>query len=183
MSRIGKLPIPVPAGVDVSLDGQRVAIKGAGGELGLAVREPIRVGWSEDGSKKELIVTRPSDTKENRSLHGLTRALLANMVQGVTEGFKKELEIIGVGYRVQAKGSGLEFRLGYSHSIHYPAPAGIRLEAPTPTSVVVRGADKQAVGHTAAVIRSLRPPEPYKGKGIRYRGENVRRKAGKTASS
>ena len=180
MSRIGKMPVEVPAGVTVTLDGQRVAARGPKGELELNVRAPIAVGW-QDEPGRTIVVTRPTDEKRHRALHGLTRALIANIVQGVSQGFSKTLEIVGVGYRAQAKGNGLELRLGFSHNIEYPAPDGIRLETPNPTTIVVSGADKQQVGHTAAVIRSFRPPEPYKGKGVRYQGEYVRRKAGKTA--
>jgi len=174
------MPVEVPAGVTITLNGQSVAAKGPKGELRLDVRSPIAVGWKST-SRKTIVVTRPTDQKSHRALHGLTRALIANMVLGVSQGFSKTLEIVGVGYRAQAKGQGLELRLGFSHAIEYPAPKGISLETPTPTTIVVRGPDKQQVGHTAAVIRSFRPPEPYKGKGIRYRGEHVRRKAGKTA--
>ena len=180
MSRIGKLPVPVPSGVEVTLDGQCVAARGPRGELSLEVRSPITVDW-EGGDGKALVVRRPTDRKEHRALHGLTRALVANIVQGVSEGFSKTLEIVGVGYRAETTSSGLQLRLGFSHFIDYPAPEGITLETPNPTTIVVSGADKQQVGHTAAVIRSFRPPEPYKGKGVRYQGEHVRRKAGKTA--
>lgn len=181
MSRIGKMPVEVPAGVTVTLDGQRVAARGPKGELELEVRSPISVGWNGDGNKS-IVVTRPSDRKDHRALHGLTRALINNIVIGVSEGFSKTLEIVGVGYRAQTRGKGLELRLGFSHNIDYPAPDGISFETPNPTTIVVSGVDKQQVGHTAAVIRSFRPPEPYKGKGIRYQGEHVRRKAGKTAA-
>ena len=180
MSRIGKMPVEVPAGVTVTLDGQRVAARGPKGALELDVRSPIAVGWA-DNAGKSIVVTRPTDQKDHRALHGLTRALIANIVQGVSQGFSKTLEIVGVGYRAQTKGKGLELRLGFAHTIDYPAPDGISFEAPNPTTIVVRGADKQQVGHVAAVIRSFRPPEPYKGKGVRYQGEYVRRKAGKTA--
>ncbi len=180
MSRIGKMPVEVPAGVTVTLDGQRVAARGPKGALELDVRSPIAVGWA-DNAGKSIVVTRPTDQKDHRALHGLTRALIANIVQGVSQGFSKTLEIVGVGYRAQTKGKGLELRLGFSHTIDYPAPDGISFETPNPTTIVVRGADKQQVGHVAAVIRSFRPPEPYKGKGVRYQGEYVRRKAGKTA--
>ncbi len=180
MSRIGKMPVEIPAGVTVTLDGQRVAARGPKGQLEFEVRTPITVGWGGDGGK-EIVVTRPTDQKDHRALHGLSRALINNIVLGVSQGFSKTLEIVGVGYRAQTRGNGLELRLGYSHNIEYPAPDGISFETPSPTTIVVRGADKQLVGHTAAVIRSFRPPEPYKGKGIRYQGEHVRRKAGKTA--
>ena len=180
MSRIGKMPVEVPAGVTVTLDGRRVAARGPKGELELDVRPPIAVGWQGEPGRT-IVVTRPTDQKAHRALHGLTRALIANIVEGVNRGFSKTLEIVGVGYRAQARGNGLELRLGFSHNIEFPAPDGIRLETPNPTTIVVSGADKQQVGHTAAVIRSFRPPEPYKGKGVRYQGEFVRRKAGKTA--
>ena len=175
MSRIGKLPIPVPSGVEITLDGQDVTVKGPKGTLSHRVAEPISV-VQEDGT---LLVQRPNDERESRALHGLTRSLVANMVTGVTAGFEKTLEIRGVGYRVQARGSDLEFALGFSHPVPVPAPAGITFEVQTPTRFVVRGIDKQVVGETAAKIRKLRRPDPYKGKGVRYAGENVRRKVGK----
>lgn len=185
MSRIGKMPVPVPAGVEVTLDGRRLAAKGPQGELELEVAEPIAVSWREPAGAggKALVVTRPSDEKKLRALHGLTRSLIANVIQGVSEGFAKTLEIVGVGYRAEAKGGGLHLRLGFSHPIDYPAPKGIAFETPDPTTIVIKGPDKQQVGHVAAVIRAFRPPEPYKGKGVRYRGEQVRRKAGKTAGT
>ena len=175
MSRIGKLPIPVPSGVEVTLSGQEVTIKGPKGTLSHTVAEPIRIS-QEDGT---LLVQRPDDERESRALHGLTRSLVANMVTGVTDGFAKTLEIRGVGYRVQARGSDLEFALGFSHPVPVKAPEGITFEVQTPTRFIVRGIDKQAVGETAAKIRMLRRPDPYKGKGVRYAGENVRRKVGK----
>jgi large subunit ribosomal protein L6 len=175
MSRIGKLPIPVPSGVEVTLAGQDVTVKGPKGTLNLTVAEPIRI-TQEDGT---LLVSRPNDERESRSLHGLTRSLVANMVTGVTTGFEKILEIRGVGYRVQARGSNLEFALGYSHPVPVEAPEGVTFEVQTPTRFIVRGIDKQVVGETAAKIRNLRRPDPYKGKGVRYAGENVRRKVGK----
>ncbi len=180
MSRIGKQPIEIPEGVSVSLSGQRVAAKGPQGELVLDVTDPITVAWQGEPGRT-LVVRRPSDQKSHRALHGLNRALIANAVEGVRTGFSKTLEIVGVGYRAQTRGNGLELRLGFSHLVEFPAPAGITLETPNPTTIVVKGPDKQQVGHIAAVIRSFRPPEPYKGKGIRYQGEYVRRKAGKTA--
>ncbi len=183
MSRIGKKPIPVPTGVRVTLDGQRVAADGPQGQLELEVPAPILVQWDEERDQETLVVKRPSDAKEHRSLHGLTRSLVANLVEGVGKGFSKTLEIVGVGYRVQAEGTGLRLSLGFSHTIDYAAPDGIRFELPNQTTIVVRGVDKQQVGHTAAVIRSFRPPEPYKGKGIRYQGEHIRRKAGKKAGA
>jgi large subunit ribosomal protein L6 len=176
MSRIGRLPIPVPAGVDVAITGQDVTVKGPKGQLALTVVQPIVVAKAEDGT---LAVTRPNDERQNRSLHGLTRTLIANMVTGVTTGYSKSLEIVGVGYRVQPKGAGLEFALGYSHSIQVDAPEGIAFTVESPTKLTVTGIDKQQVGEVAANIRKLRKPEPYKGKGIRYAGEAVRRKVGK----
>jgi large subunit ribosomal protein L6 len=176
MSRIGRLPIPVPSGVDVAIAGQDVTVKGPKGQLALTVVSPIQVERAEDGA---LAVSRPNDERANRSLHGLTRTLIANMVTGVTTGYSKNLEIVGVGYRVQPKGAGLEFALGYSHSIQVDAPEGISFTVESPTKLTVSGIDKQQVGEVAANIRKLRKPEPYKGKGIRYAGEAVRRKVGK----
>lgn len=175
MSRIGKLPIAVPGGVTVTIDGQQVSVKGPKGELSLVVAEPIRVA-QEDG---QLLVTRPDDERASRSLHGLTRTLINNNIIGVTEGYAKQLEVVGTGYRVQQKGTGLELALGFSHPVQVEAPAGITLEVEGNTKITVRGIDKQAVGEAAANIRKLKKPEPYKGKGIRYAGEVVRRKAGK----
>ena len=175
MSRIGRLPIPVPAGVDVTIEGPQVTVKGPKGTLQHTVVEPISV--VKDGA--EIVVTRPNDERDARSRHGLTRTLVANMVTGVTTGFSKNLEIVGVGYRVQPKGAGLEFALGYSHSIQVDAPEGISFTVESPTKLTVSGIDKQQVGEVAANIRKLRKPEPYKGKGIRYAGEVVRRKVGK----
>jgi large subunit ribosomal protein L6 len=177
MSRIGKLPITVPSGVDVTIDGQTVTVKGPRGELTHTVAEPIRVAREEDGT---LAVTRPDDQRKSKELHGLSRTLVSNMVTGVTNGYEKRLEIVGVGYRVQAKGPAtLEFALGYSHSITVNAPDGITFTVETPTRFSVQGIDKQSVGEVAANIRKLRKPEPYKGKGVRYAGEQVRRKVGK----
>ncbi len=176
MSRIGRLPIPVPAGVDVAIDGRDVRVKGPKGELALTVVSPINVQKDEDGT---LAVTRPDDERQSRSLHGLTRTLIANMVTGVTTGYSKTLEIVGVGYRVQPRGQGVEFALGYSHSIQVDAPDGISFTVDSPTKLTVTGIDKQKVGEVAANIRKVRKPEPYKGKGIRYSGEVVRRKVGK----
>ncbi|MEN9660802.1 MAG: hypothetical protein RLZZ443_731 [Actinomycetota bacterium] len=175
MSRIGKLPIPVPAGVEVKIDGSSVEVKGPKGTLSLTVAAPITVAL-EDGN---VVVSRPDDERNSRSLHGLTRTLIANQITGVTEGFSKGLEIVGTGYRVTAKGSDIEFALGYSHPILVQAPKGITFTVEGNTKVVVSGIDKQAVGEVAANIRKLRKPEPYKGKGVRYAGEVVRRKAGK----
>ena len=177
MSRIGRMPIPVPNGVDVTIDGRNVSVKGPKGSLSHVVVEPITVDRGEDGA---LVVTRPDDERDSRARHGLTRTLVANMVQGVTEGYEKTLEIQGTGYRVAAKGSDLEFALGFSHPVTVTAPEGITFEVVTPTRFVVRGIDKQKVGEVAANIRKIRKPEPYKGKGVRYAGENVRRKVGKT---
>ncbi|RDI64543.1 50S ribosomal protein L6 [Nocardia pseudobrasiliensis] len=177
MSRIGKKPIPVPAGVEVNIDGQSVSVKGSKGTLSHVVAEPITVAKGEDG---QIEVVRPNDERENRSLHGLTRTLIANMIQGVTQGYEKKMEIFGVGYRVQAKGSNLEFALGYSHPVPVEAPEGITFKVESPTKFSVSGIDKQKVGQIAAVIHGLRKPDPYKGKGIRYEGEVVRRKVGKT---
>ena len=176
MSRIGRLPIPVPSGVEVTLDGQTVVVKGPKGTLSHVITDPIRIERNEDGT---LVVTRPNDERESRSLHGLTRTLVNNMVVGVTEGYVKAMEIRGVGYRVAAKGSDLEFALGYSHPVPVQAPEGISFEVQSPTKFVVRGIDKQRVGEVAANIRKLRKPDPYKGKGVRYQGEVVRRKVGK----
>jgi large subunit ribosomal protein L6 len=177
MSRIGKRPIDVPAGVTVSVDPGRVTVSGPKGELEQVV--PTRIGIAqEDGS---ILVTRPTERGEDRALHGLTRTLIANMVEGVTAGFEKRLEIQGVGYRAAMSGSDLELQVGYSHPVRVKPRDGISFEVPVPTQVVVRGIDKQVVGQTAAEIRKVRPPEPYKGKGIRYEGEFVRRKVGKRA--
>ncbi len=177
MSRIGKLPIPVPAGVEVNLDGQVVSVKGPKGTLSLQVREPINVARNDAG---ELEVSRPNDERDNRALHGLTRTLVNNMVVGVTQGYEKKLEIVGVGYRVISKSpSQLEFQLGFSHPVIIDAPEGITFTVEKPTAFSVQGIDKQAVGEVAANIRKLRKPEPYKGKGVRYAGERVRRKVGK----
>jgi large subunit ribosomal protein L6 len=177
MSRIGKMPIPVPSGVDVSIEGQHVTVKGPKGTLSHTVAEPITVRRADDG---ELQVARPDDERESRSLHGLSRTLIANMVTGVTSGYTKTLEIVGTGYRVAARGSNLEFALGFSHPVVVEAPDGITFRVETPTRIAVEGIDKQKVGEVAANIRKLRKPDPYKGKGVRYQGEVVRRKAGKT---
>jgi large subunit ribosomal protein L6 len=177
MSRIGRLPVPVPAGVEVTLDGQSVSVTGPKGSLQHRVADPIRVNRADSG---ELEVTRPNDERLSRSLHGLTRTLVANMVTGVTTGYEKRLEIVGVGYRVVAHGpTELEFALGFSHPVRITAPEGITFNVEAPTRFTVAGIDKQQVGEVAATIRKLRKPEPYKGKGVRYSGERVRRKVGK----
>lgn len=182
MSRIGRKPIEVPSGVTVEVNGQHVMTKGPKGTLEMEVHPEMTLQWSEE-AENTLLVNRPSDQKEHRALHGLTRALVANMVEGVNQGYKRVLEIQGVGYRAEKKGQGLVLHLGFSHTIDFPAPDNISFETPSPTIIEISGPDKQSVGHTAAVIRAFRPPEPYKGKGIRYQGEQVRRKAGKTAGS
>ena len=176
MSRIGRLPIAIPSGVEVTIDGVEVTVKGPKGTLTHSVPVPITVERAEDGT---LAVRRPDDERESRSLHGLTRTLVANMVTGVTEGYTKKLEIVGTGYRVVAKGADLEFALGYSHPVLIPAPQGISFSVETPTRFSVSGIDKQQVGEVAANLRKLRKPDPYKGKGVRYEGEVIRRKAGK----
>jgi len=177
LSRIGRMPIPVPQGTEVKIAGNKVTVKGPKGELSREFHPDMRIEM-EEGS---LVVKRPSDSGMHRSLHGLTRSLLANMVEGVTNGFEKNLEIHGVGYRAVAKGKDIELSLGFSHTITVKAPEGIEFELVTPTKIRVKGIDKQRVGETAAKIRALRKPDPYKGKGVRYAGEYVRRKAGKTA--
>ena len=176
MSRIGRKPIPVPNGVDIKIDGSTVTVKGPKGELSHTVAEPITVDKGEDG---QYYVARPDDERKSKELHGLSRTLIANMVVGVTEGYRKSLEIAGPGYRVTAKGSDLEFALGFSHPVLVRAPAGITFTVERPTLFHVAGIDKQQVGEVAANIRKIRPPEPYKGKGVKYVGEVIRRKAGK----
>jgi len=176
MSRIGRLPISIPAGVDVKIDGQAVSVKGPKGELSLVVKSPIEAKI-EEGT---VVVTRPDDERESRSLHGLTRSLIANQIVGVTTGYTKGLEIVGTGYRVAVKDKGVEFALGFSHPVYVEAPAGISFTVEGVNKMTVVGIDKQLVGETAANIRKIRKPEPYKGKGVRYAGENVRRKAGKS---
>jgi len=176
MSRIGKLPISVPSGVDIAIEGQDVTVKGPKGSLSHTVVEPLTVERSDAG---EVVVNRPNDERLSKSLHGLTRTLVANMVTGVTEGYEKKLEIVGVGYRVTAKGKNLEFAVGYSHPVVVAPPEGIDFAVESPTKFSVSGIDKQKVGQVAANIRKIRKPEPYKGKGIRYAGEHVRRKVGK----
>ena len=175
MSRIGKLPVTVPAGVTVKVEGNTVSVKGPKGELSRTI--PSNIGVKLEGST--ITLTRPSDETKDKSMHGLSRTLVANMVEGCAKGYMKSLEITGVGYKAEPKPFGLQLALGYSHQIQYKAPAGIKLSAPQPTQVVIEGADKEKVGQVAAEIRSLRPPEPYKGKGIKYTGEVIRRKAGK----
>jgi large subunit ribosomal protein L6 len=176
MSRIGKLPIPVPSGVEVAIDGQNITVNGPKGSLSHVLAEPITIA-QEDGT---LSVARPDDERLSKSLHGLSRTLIANMVVGVTSGYTKNLEIVGTGYRVAAKGSDLEFALGFSHPVVITAPDGISFRVDSPTRFAVEGIDKQKVGEVAANIRKLRKPDPYKGKGVRYQGEVIRRKAGKT---
>jgi large subunit ribosomal protein L6 len=177
MSRIGREPIAIPDGVNVELEGSRVTVNGPGGALHQEVSPELKV-TVDDGTVR---VERPSDERHHKALHGLTRTLIANMVEGVTKGFEKRLEIQGVGYRAALRGSDLELQVGYSHPVEFPAPEGISFEVPAPNRIVVRGIDKQLVGETAARIRKVRKPEPYKGKGIRYEGEYVRKKAGKAA--
>jgi large subunit ribosomal protein L6 len=175
MSRIGRLPIPVPKGVTVAIDGKTVKVKGPKGELTRLFADGITIG--QEG--ETLKVARASDEENHKALHGLSRSLLANMVEGVTKGYQKTLEINGVGYKAEVRPYGLQLALGFSHTIEFKAPAGVKLSAPQPTTVVIDGADKEKVGQVAAEIRNLRPPEPYKGKGIKYQGEVIRRKAGK----
>ena len=177
MSRIGKQPVPVPTGVDVTIDGQNLSVKGPKGTLSLSVSEPISVSRNDDGA---IVVTRPNDERRSRSLHGLSRTLVANLVTGVTEGYTTKMEIFGVGYRVVAKGENLEFALGYSHPVLITAPDGVTFAVETPTKFSISGIDKQKVGQIAANIRRLWKNDPYKGKGIRYAGEKIRRKVGKT---
>jgi large subunit ribosomal protein L6 len=175
MSRIGRKPIPVPSGVTVTVDGNVVRVKGPKGELERTLHPAITAA-QQNGT---IVVARPSDEPEHRALHGLSRTLVANMIEGVTRGFQKTLEITGVGYKAETRPYGLQLALGFSHPVQFRAPPGIKLSAPNPTTVVVEGANKEVVGQVAAELRSLRPPEPYKGKGIKYAGEQVRRKAGK----
>ncbi len=176
MSRIGKYPVPVPSGVDVTIDGAVVTVKGPKGTLSHTVPEPISVNRAEDGA---LVVSRPDDERESRSLHGLTRTLIANIVTGVTQGYERKLEIVGTGYRAVAKGSSVELALGFSHPVVVDPPEGITITVEGNNKLTVAGIDKQQVGEVAANIRKLRKPEPYKGKGVRYAGEQIRRKAGK----
>ncbi len=175
MSRIGKKPVQLPKNVTATIDGRKLTVKGPNGELQRTLHPAMKVGL-EDGA---VVVQRPSDEKEHKALHGLTRTLVANMVEGVERGFRKQLDIVGVGFRAETRPYGLFLALGFSHPIEYRAPKGIKLTAPQPTSVIIEGADKEMVGQVAAEIRGLRPPEPYKGKGIKYADEKIRRKAGK----
>jgi large subunit ribosomal protein L6 len=175
MSRIGKRPVPLPKGVTVTYEQGRLTVKGPRGELSRKLHPAMKIAI-EDGN---ITVTRPSEESEHKALHGLTRTLIANMVEGVTNGFRKQLELVGVGYRAETRPYGLQLALGYSHPIQYKAPPGIKLTASAPTAITVEGSDKEIVGQVAAEIRSLRPPEPYKGKGVKYQGEQIRRKAGK----
>ncbi|MCE2503143.1 MAG: 50S ribosomal protein L6 [Chlorobi bacterium] len=178
MSRIGKLPIEIPQGVTVGRDGDVISVKGPKGELSM----PVSSVMSIDIGENAITVTRPNDLAQNRSAHGLTRSLIANMVQGVSEGFTKKLEIVGVGFRAEMKGACLQLNLGFSHPIFFFPPEEITINVPEPTTIEIAGSDKQLVGEVAAKIRKLRPPEPYKGKGVKYEGEYIRRKAGKTAA-
>ena len=175
MSRIGKNPIAVPSGVTITVDGNRVTVKGPKGELSRTIPADMLVS-QESGT---ITVNRPSDDPKHKALHGLSRTLVANMVEGVTKGFSKQLDIVGVGYKAEARPYGLQLALGFSHAVEYKAPQGIKLSAPVPTQIIIEGANKEVVGQVAAELRSLRPPEPYKGKGIKYAGEQIRRKAGK----
>ena len=179
MSRIGKKPVQLPKNVTATIDGRKLTVKGPNGELQRTLHPEMKVEL-EDGA---VVVQRPSDEKEHKALHGLTRTLVANMVEGVERGFKKQLDIVGVGFRAEARPYGLFLALGFSHPVEYRAPKGIKLTAPQPTSVIIEGADKEMVGQVAAEIRGLRPPEPYKGKGIKYAEERVRRKEGKTGTA
>ncbi len=179
MSRIGKHPVVIPKGVTATVEGSKVHVKGPKGELERTLHSEIKVTL-KDG---QILVERPSDDDRHKALHGLTRTLVANMVEGVTKGFKKELELVGVGYKAEVRPFGLQLALGFSHPVKYESPKGIKLSAPQPTSIVIEGANKEVVGQVAAELRSIRPPEPYKGKGIKYVGEQVRRKAGKAGKA
>jgi large subunit ribosomal protein L6 len=178
VSRVGKKPVPVSKGVTIEKSNGTVKVKGPKGELSVNINPDITVAVNE----REIVLDRPSDSRQHKSLHGLYRALIANMITGVTEGYQKKLEIVGVGYRAEMKGKNLQLQLGYSHPILFSLPQDIKIETPAPTQIVISGIDKQLVGQVAAKIRSMRPVEPYKGKGIKYEGEYVRRKAGKTAA-
>ena len=175
MSRIGKHPVVIPKGVTVKVEGNRVQVKGPKGELDRTLHPEMKVSMKDD----KVTVERPSDESNHKALHGLSRTLVANMIEGVTKGFRKELDIVGVGYKAETRPYGLQLALGFSHPVKYEAPKGIKLTAPQPTSIIIEGANKEIVGQVAAELRSLRPPEPYKGKGIKYVGEQIRRKAGK----
>lgn len=179
MSRIGKHPIPVPKGVTVTIDGNHIKVKGPKGELDRKINPEMKIALEND----QVTVSRPSDEANHKALHGLSRTLVANMVEGVTRGFEKQLDITGVGYKAEVRPYGLQLALGFSHPVEYKAPKGIKLSAPQPTQIIVQGANKEIVGQVAAELRSLRPPEPYKGKGIKYAGEVVRRKAGKAGKA
>jgi large subunit ribosomal protein L6 len=179
MSRIGKHPIAVPKGVTVTIEGNTIKVKGPKGELERKIHADMKLSMEND----QVTVTRPSEEANHKALHGLSRTLVANMVEGVTTGFKKQLDIVGVGYKAEARPYGLQLALGFSHPVEYRAPKGIKLSAPQPTQVIIEGANKEIVGQVAAELRSLRPPEPYKGKGIKYAGEQVRRKAGKAGKA
>jgi large subunit ribosomal protein L6 len=179
MSRIGKHPIPVPKGVTVTIDGNHIKVKGPKGELERKINPEMKIAMEND----QVTVSRPSDDANHKALHGLSRTLVANMVEGVTTGFSKQLDITGVGYKAEVRPYGLQLALGFSHAVEYKAPKGIKLSAPIPTQILVEGANKEIVGQVAAELRSLRPPEPYKGKGIKYQGEVVRRKAGKAGKA
>jgi large subunit ribosomal protein L6 len=179
MSRIGKLPVKIPGGVTVNVSDHTLVVKGSKGELTRTVHPDMRVAVEQD----EVVVRRPSESKLHRSLHGLTRTLVANMIDGVSKGYEKQLELVGVGYRAAKQGEDLVLTVGFSHPVRYTVPAGITIEVPEPTKVIVRGTNKEVVGQVTAEIRKVRPPEPYKGKGILYRGERIRRKAGKTGKT
>ena len=179
MSRIGKLPVKVPSGVQVDVHDHTITAKGGKGELTRTLHAEMRLAV-KDGA---VVVARPSDSKRHRSLHGLTRTLVSNMIEGVSKGYEKQLELVGVGYRAARQGEALVLTVGYSHPVRYPVPNGITIDVPEPTKIVVRGADKEVVGQVAAEVRKVRPPEPYKGKGILYKGERIRRKAGKTGKA
>ncbi|MBA3646556.1 MAG: 50S ribosomal protein L6 [Gemmatimonadaceae bacterium] len=179
MSRIGKHPIAVPKGVTITLDGNHIKVKGPKGELERKINPEMKIAMEND----QVTVSRPSEDSNHKALHGLSRTLVANMVEGVTTGFKKQLDITGVGYKAEVRPYGLQLALGFSHPVEYKAPKGIKLSAPQPTQILVEGANKEIVGQVAAELRSLRPPEPYKGKGIRYAGEVIRRKAGKAGKA
>lgn len=179
MSRIGKLPVKIPSGVTVNVHDHAISVKGSKGELSRSLHPDMRVSVKND----TVIVERPSESKQHRALHGLTRTLVSNMLEGVSKGYEKQLELVGVGYRASKQGETLVLNVGYSHPVRYAVPKGITVEVPEPTKVIVRGASKEELGQVTAEIRKVRPPEPYKGKGIQYRGERIRRKAGKTGKT